>query len=40
LDLFLSGDSALEYTRKLNFALDPVLNSVFLDLDKGKWFIE
>lgn len=34
---FLSGDTSLEYTRKLSFALDPVLNSVFLDLDFKKW---
>lgn len=36
-DQFLSGDTSLEYTRKLSFALDPVLNSVFLDLDFKKW---
>lgn len=29
---FLSGDTSLDYTRKLNFALDPVLNSAFWDL--------
>ncbi len=34
---FLSGDSSLDYTRKLNFALDPVLNAAFLDLNRGEW---
>ena len=37
IDDFLSGDTALEYTRKLNFILDPVLNSAFLDLNYGEW---
>lgn len=36
-DKFLSGDRSLEYTRKLSFALDPILNSVFLDLDIHKF---
>lgn len=36
---FLSGDSSLDYTRKLNFALDPVLNAAFLDLDRGEWLL-
>ena len=40
LDLFLSGDVSLEYTRKLGFALDPKLNSLFLDLDYKKWLEE
>lgn len=34
---FLSGDSSLDYTRKLNFALDPILNHFFLGLDRAKW---
>lgn len=34
---FLSGDTSLEYTQKLNFALDPVMNSVFLGLDYNEW---
>ena len=34
---FLSGDTSLDYTRKLNFALDPVLNHFFLGLDRTKW---
>lgn len=33
LDDFLSGDTSLEYTRKLNFILDPQLHQVFLGLD-------
>ena len=37
LDDFLSGDTALEYTRKLNFILDPVLNSAFLGLNYNEW---
>ena len=30
-DEFLSGDTSLDYTRKLNFALDPNLHSPFMD---------
>lgn len=37
---FLSGDTSLDYTRKLNFALDPVLNSSFLGLDRTKWLTD
>lgn len=37
---FLSGDTSLDYTRKLNFALDPVLNTVFLGLDRTKWLLD
>lgn len=37
---FLSGDTSLDYTRKLNFALDPVLNSAFLGLDRTKWLLD
>lgn len=40
LDDFLSGDTSLEYTEKLNFVLDPVLNSVFLDLNYGEFMKE
>lgn len=41
LDLFLSGDSSLDYTRKLNFALDPVLHSAFIpELNYTEWFLE
>ena len=40
LDDFLSGDVSLEYTRKLNFILDPVLHSPFLDLDYNKFMQE
>jgi hypothetical protein len=40
LDDFLTGDVALDYTRKLNFVLDPALNSVFLDLDYNKFMTE
>ena len=35
---FLSGDTSLDYTRKLNFALDPNLHNPFLDIDyEGEW---
>ena len=37
INLFLSGDTSLDYTRKLLFALDPVLNSIFLDLNFNEW---
>ena len=37
---FLSGKTSLWYTRKLNFALDPVLNSVFLGLDYTDWLMK
>jgi hypothetical protein len=41
LDLFLSGDTSLDYTRKLNFLLDPFMNSAFLPgLDYSKWLKE
>jgi hypothetical protein len=40
LDDFLSGDTSLEYTRKLNFLLDPYMNSVFLGLDFEQWVKE
>ncbi len=30
---FLSGDNSLDYTRKLNFAVDPMLHSPFLEID-------
>lgn len=36
---FLSGDTSLDYTRKLNFALDPVLNSAFLGLNRTQWLL-
>lgn len=32
-DEFLSGDTSLDYTRKLNFALDPNLHSPFMNID-------
>ena len=32
-DEFLSGNTSLDYTRKLNFALDPNLHSPFMDID-------
>lgn len=35
---YLSGDYSFKYVRKLNFALDPVLNYAFLGLDQEKWF--
>lgn len=37
-DEFLSGNTSLDYTRKLNFALDPNLHSPFMDIDaKALW---
>ena len=39
-DEFLSGDTSLEYTRKLNFIMDPMLHSQFLSIDKKQFFIE
>lgn len=39
-DEFLSGDTSLEYTRKLNFIMDPTLHSQFLSIDKNQYFKE
>lgn len=39
-DAFLSGETSLDYTRKLNFLLDPDLHSQFLALDKAQMFKE
>lgn len=39
-DEFLAGDTSLEYTRKLNFLMDPMLHSQFLSIDKEQFFIE
>lgn len=39
-DEFLSGDTSLEYTRKLNFLIDPMLHSQFLSIDQGQFFKE
>nr|DAU84779.1 MAG TPA: REGULATOR OF NONSENSE TRANSCRIPTS 1 MEDIATED DECAY, ZINC-FINGER, ATP-BINDING [Caudoviricetes sp.] len=30
---FLAGENSLDYTRKLNFAVDPILHSPFLEID-------
>lgn len=35
-NLFLSGDTSLDYSRKLNFAIDPVLHSPFLKIDEAQ----
>lgn len=35
-DEFLSGDTSLDYTRKLNFALDPNLHAPFMDIDEEQ----
>lgn len=37
---FLSGDTSLDYTRKLNFALDPNLHSPFMDIDAEQLWKE
>lgn len=39
-DEFLAGDTSLEYTRKLNFLIDPMLHSQFLSIDQGQFFKE
>ena len=39
-DEFLAGDTSLEYTRKLNFLMDPMLHSQFLSIDRGQFFKE
>lgn len=39
-DEFLAGDTSLEYTRKLNFLIDPMLHSQFLSIDKEQFFKE
>ncbi len=39
-DEFLAGDTSLEYTRKLNFIMDPTLHSQYLSIDKNQYFKE
>ena len=39
-DQFLAGDTSLEYTRKLNFLIDPILHSQFLSIDQNQFFKE
>lgn len=39
-DNFLAGDTSLDYTRKLNFLIDPMLHSQFLSIDQGQFFKE
>lgn len=39
-DEFLAGDTSLDYTRKLNFLIDPMLHSQFLSIDQGQFFKE
>ena len=39
-DDFLSGDTSLDYTRKLNFLIDPMLHEQFLSIDKNQFFKE
>lgn len=34
---FLAGETSLDYTRKLNFAMDPMLHSAFMGLDKESY---
>lgn len=33
---FLSGDTSLDYARKLNFLMDPILHEQFLPIDEGQ----
>lgn len=33
---FLSGDTSLDYARKLNFLMDPILHEQFLSIDEGQ----
>lgn len=35
---FLSGDTSLDYVRKLNFAMDPSIHEAFLALDQEAYF--
>ena len=39
-DEFLAGDTSLDYTRKLNFLIDPMLHAQFLSIDQGQFFKE
>ena len=39
-DEFLAGDTSLEYTRKLNFIMDPMLHSQYLSIDMDQFFAE
>lgn len=39
-DEFLSGNTSLDYTRKLNFIIDPRLHSQFLSIDEDQFFRE
>ena len=39
-DEFLAGDTSLDYTRKLNFIMDPTLHSQYLSIDKNQYFKE
>ena len=39
-DEFLAGDTSLEYTRKLNFIMDPMLHSQYLSIDVDQFFAE
>lgn len=35
-NVFLSGDTSLDYARKLNFLMDPILHEQFLPLDESQ----
>ena len=39
-DDFLAGETSLDYTRKLNFLIDPMLHEQFLSIDKSQFFKE
>ena len=39
-DLFLAGETSLDYTRKLNFLIDPMLHEQFLSIDRSQFFKE
>ena len=39
-DDFLAGETSLDYTRKLNFLIDPMLHAQFLSIDKNQFLKE
>lgn len=39
-DEFLSGNTSLDYTRKLGFIMDPMLHSQYLSIDRDQFFKE
>jgi hypothetical protein len=37
---FLSGDTSLDYSRKLNFLMDPMLHDQFIAIDEAQLWQE